>query len=403
MATRSDALSVSVRKDFHTVAHSSGIALDEATRALVADVGKVHGEVNWVALTYAKGSKQALELLGSGSGGFAELSSSGAFENARVVYAVFVAVAGRRGGRKKVFVSWVGPDVSGLERARVSLHRTDVLNLLGPAVASLDLQEHLPSAAAFDDWARAAVAEQLFVPSDSLLLDSNLAAKAAGFGSGGDAENVAAAADAASVTPSELEPLPGLPPSAASAEEAMEALACLAQQTGLSAPAATQLLAELPPSLAGEALLLAQHMDGCTPELAAELLTLAAAAATSGELASPVPATLAAGGALVRGCGLRLALAVVLRCHLLGRPMEWRCTFGRLPSTLPTLTRLVECARATPSSEGLLRTRQQGLLALTAAALGRIGLAVEPQEEEPTPSPAPAPKPPPARPPAPLP
>ncbi|KOO35149.1 hypothetical protein Ctob_012321, partial [Chrysochromulina tobinii] len=84
--------------------------------------------------------------------------------------------------------------------------------------------ERLPSAAAFDDWARAAVAEQLFVPSDSLLLDSNLAAKAAGFGSGGDAENVAAAADAASVTPSELEPLPGLPPSAASAEEAMEAL-----------------------------------------------------------------------------------------------------------------------------------------------------------------------------------
>jgi hypothetical protein len=59
MATRSDALSVSVRKDFHTVAHSSGIALDEATRALAADVGKVHGEVNWVALTYAKGSKQA--------------------------------------------------------------------------------------------------------------------------------------------------------------------------------------------------------------------------------------------------------------------------------------------------------------------------------------------------------
>jgi len=38
------------------------------------------------------------------------------------------------------FVSWVGPDVSGMERARVSMHRSDVQNHVRPVV-SFDLQE----------------------------------------------------------------------------------------------------------------------------------------------------------------------------------------------------------------------------------------------------------------------
>ena len=55
-----------------------------------------------------------------------------------MIYGCFMFAAANQ--IKCVFVSWVGPDVSGLLRARVTMHRSDVQNFV-KSVASLDLQE----------------------------------------------------------------------------------------------------------------------------------------------------------------------------------------------------------------------------------------------------------------------
>jgi hypothetical protein len=77
----------------------------------------------WCSATYAAGGGDRIVLHAKGEGGFAGLVSS--FENDSVVYCgLRIRVDGLT---KFVFVTWLGPDVSGMRRARVSMH----LNALG--------------------------------------------------------------------------------------------------------------------------------------------------------------------------------------------------------------------------------------------------------------------------------
>ena len=169
VATMSD----SVLQDYHTVSHSSGIAPPEELAPLVARIKSGGGATNWAAVRYA--SPTSLAMLGAGDGGFVEML--GAFDDGAVAYGAFAAAIGTQ--LKLTFVSFVGPDVSGLERARVSMHRSDVMRFFDPVV-SLDLQEKDDVSTACDEM-RAAVAATLSSVGDaaSVRLNSNEAAEAA--------------------------------------------------------------------------------------------------------------------------------------------------------------------------------------------------------------------------------
>ena len=171
VATMSD----SVLQDYPTGSHSSGIAPPEELAPLVARIKSGGGATNWAAVRYA--SPTSLAMLGSGAGGFVEML--GAFDDGAVAYGAFAAAIGTQ--LKLTFVSFVGPDVSGLERARVSMHRSDVMRFFDPVV-SLDLQEKDDVATACDEM-RAAVAATLSSVGDaaSVRLNSNDAAEADAF------------------------------------------------------------------------------------------------------------------------------------------------------------------------------------------------------------------------------
>ena len=179
MATQNlGTMSSSVLQDYHTKRHTSGINL-AAIDAALADVKDGESRTNWLLARYDPGNKHKLLLLRTGEGGLEELL--GSLDDACVLYGCFVFSAanqikraqatpprrhattpphaslrcapawplaphscspqraGTRALTRCAFVSWVGPDVSGMERARVSMHRSDVQNHIRPVV-SFDLQ-----------------------------------------------------------------------------------------------------------------------------------------------------------------------------------------------------------------------------------------------------------------------
>ena len=202
MATQNlGTMSSSVLQDYHTKRHTSGIEL-AAIDAALAQLKDSGSRTNWLLACYDPGNKHRLLLLRTGEGGFEELL--GSLDDACVLYGCFVfsaanqikrapatpprprratprprrrtaapprhAATPRRASPTQrhaqlqspapwcarpalalalaltltlarcAFVSWVGPEVSGMERARVSMHRSDVQNHVRPVV-SFDLQE----------------------------------------------------------------------------------------------------------------------------------------------------------------------------------------------------------------------------------------------------------------------
>ena len=296
VATMSD----SVLQDYHTVSHSSGIAPPEELAPLVAAIKSGGGATNWAAVRYA--SPTSLAMLGSGDGGFVEML--GAFDDGAVAYGAFAAAIGTQ--LKLTFVSFVGPDVSGLERARVSMHRSDVMRFFDPVV-SLDLQEKDDVSTACDEM-RAAVAATLSSVGDaaSVRLNSNEAAEAA------------AVEEAAEATPAEDAPLPGLDGGGGDAERA-DLVAALAE-AGIGPRARDTVASELPPSLWREAArvarLVATHVDDAgeiSRFVGGGLLPPWSAAEEGGRTDADVSTML--------GVGPRWTVSVVLR-ELLRRPLE---------------------------------------------------------------------------------
>ncbi|EOD18525.1 hypothetical protein EMIHUDRAFT_243785 [Emiliania huxleyi CCMP1516] len=135
MATRNlGTMSDSVLQDYHTRRHTSGLNTEE----LEAPLALVHStsRINWLTARYDPDDSQRLQLLATGEGGFEELL--GSLDDNLVIYGCFMFAAANQ--VKCAFVSWVGEGVSGLERARVSMHRSDMQAFVQP-VASFDIQE----------------------------------------------------------------------------------------------------------------------------------------------------------------------------------------------------------------------------------------------------------------------
>jgi hypothetical protein len=94
-----------------------------AVDALLVDVRNDHTKTNWVALGYSNPESQdKLEVIGSGAGDLTELLAAPCFAEDQVCYAVygFVQEQGDYTQVKYLFVSWVGPKVKPLAKARAS-------------------------------------------------------------------------------------------------------------------------------------------------------------------------------------------------------------------------------------------------------------------------------------------
>ena len=91
------------------------------------------GASDFVALAYAPGSKKALALAGSGTGGYAALRAHLADD--AVVYGAFRARVD--GAEKLLFCTSVGEAVGGMAKGRAAMHKQDVENALAGTVGGV--------------------------------------------------------------------------------------------------------------------------------------------------------------------------------------------------------------------------------------------------------------------------
>ena len=217
MATSGTALSASVLRDYHTKAYSSGVNLSDVNlNTALLDVANSESPTNWATCTYASDDPQRLILCAQGTDGFVGLL--GCLREDIVVYGAFLARCGSQ--IKRIFVSWVGSAVKPLERARVSMHRTDVMNHFEP-VCSFEIPEG-ESADAICESVLSAIHAQLSAVQEHVPLNSN--------------DEVAAdeKAETPAAQPSEFDALASLvdDTSSGAAPSAAELAECMVRRTG---------------------------------------------------------------------------------------------------------------------------------------------------------------------------
>jgi len=97
---------------------------DPAIQAAYEDVRSDSNPTNWVVLAYA--DRDRLSVQGTGSNGIAEFV--GQLKDDTVQYAFVRVTTGDQESRraKFVFISWIGPDVGIMRKAKVSVHKANV-------------------------------------------------------------------------------------------------------------------------------------------------------------------------------------------------------------------------------------------------------------------------------------
>jgi len=98
---------------------------EEANAALI-DVRNDSSETDWVLFGHSDTGRDVIRVVGSGSGGLAEMEQH--FTDEDVVYGVLGVIVEDEGEsdyktKKYIFISWVGPKVKPLTKARSSQHR----------------------------------------------------------------------------------------------------------------------------------------------------------------------------------------------------------------------------------------------------------------------------------------
>ena len=114
----------------HTLFHSSGFTVqdDELLQAW-SDLCDNRNGVNWVAARYGGGDKSGVVLAGKGSGTILELKETLLSEDALLYGCFSVWVDGRR---KRVFLCFIGDNVSGLVGVRLPRPRETRVQLILP-------------------------------------------------------------------------------------------------------------------------------------------------------------------------------------------------------------------------------------------------------------------------------
>jgi hypothetical protein len=94
--------------------------------SVLEDIRNDSTETTWLALGYDSGNEDALSVVGSGKGGIAEMEPL--LKDGEVNYGVVTVefTEGDYTTKKYIFVSWVGPSVKPLFKARSSQHRNQL-------------------------------------------------------------------------------------------------------------------------------------------------------------------------------------------------------------------------------------------------------------------------------------
>jgi len=101
---------------------------DSQLKSTYEDVRSDSSETNWVVYHYEGASK--ITVKGTGSGGLDELK--GILEDDQVHYGYLRVTSGDNESKRSkfVFISWVGERVGPLKRAKVSVHKASVKQII---------------------------------------------------------------------------------------------------------------------------------------------------------------------------------------------------------------------------------------------------------------------------------
>ncbi|QRV76530.1 cofilin/tropomyosin-type actin-binding protein [Ceratobasidium sp. AG-Ba] len=118
-------------------------------RAAYDDVRLNKSETNWLVLKYESPRSNVLKLVATGTGGLTELREGDGKKHLGdedIAYAyVRVTYANDKESKREKFilVTWIGENVGGLRKGKVSVHLADVKKVL--AVASFEVAAREPS------------------------------------------------------------------------------------------------------------------------------------------------------------------------------------------------------------------------------------------------------------------
>jgi hypothetical protein len=114
----------------------SPLADEEGVIPILKDIFNPATPTNWIAFGYVVGNKNDVSLLGQGVGGVSELEKL--FDDKDVVYSILGVVTPGEGEyslTKFIFITWVGPQVKPLQKARSSQHRVSLYNFCNKYVS----------------------------------------------------------------------------------------------------------------------------------------------------------------------------------------------------------------------------------------------------------------------------
>ena len=97
---------------------------DSAIAQAWTDIRSDDSATNWLLVGYDENQKDTMKLVGSGSGGMAELKTH--LDANQVLYGIFRVIGVDQDSRrtKYVFVTFIGSALSPLKRARTSTHKS---------------------------------------------------------------------------------------------------------------------------------------------------------------------------------------------------------------------------------------------------------------------------------------
>lgn len=129
-------MQVGDRAALHTMKRSSGLDLSDPSIQPAWEALQAGDGGNWMLMQNHPDKKNAIALLGTGTGGLTELMEQ--LREDDVMYGICQYTADGR--PRQFFLSYIGEEVSGMKRARVSMHRSAVYNnfdgLVGDVAAS---------------------------------------------------------------------------------------------------------------------------------------------------------------------------------------------------------------------------------------------------------------------------
>ncbi|CAE7087546.1 unnamed protein product [Rhizoctonia solani] len=118
-------------------------------KAAYEDVRAKTSDTNWLAIKYESARSNKLKLIATGTGGLEELRTSEHLEKTDIAY-VYAQVSysnDKESQREKfILVTWIGEDVTGIRKGKVSVHAADVkkvLNTYSIDIAARELDDLL--------------------------------------------------------------------------------------------------------------------------------------------------------------------------------------------------------------------------------------------------------------------